>query len=153
MKEKKSAFTLVEAILVVAFLGIFAYIAIPRLNLAVVSRYKAEGIARKIAADLRLARSLAISDAASNTKGFNLNMVGTSPYGSYEIENDDTNVTVATHTIDSDVTVAGSNKFFRFQPLGNLQTGSDPQLTVSADGKSFTITVLTATGIVKCVEN
>lgn len=153
MKEKKSAFTLVEAIMVVAFLGIFAYIAIPRLNLAVISRYKAEGIARKIVTDLRLARSLAISDAASNTKGFNLNMVGASPYDSYDIENDDTNVIVATHTIDSDVTVAGSNKFFRFGPLGNLQTGSDPQLTVSADGKSFTITVLTATGIVKCVEN
>ena len=153
MKEKNSAFTLIEAILVVAFLGIFAYLAVPRLNYAIISKYKAEAIAKKISTDLRLSRSLSISEAATNTKGFNLNMVGTSPYGSYEIENDDTNVIVATHTIDSAVTVAGSNKFFRFQPLGNLQTGSDPQIIVSAEGKSFTITVLTATGVVKCVEN
>jgi Tfp pilus assembly protein FimT len=153
MKDRRAAFSLAELMMIVVFLGVFAYIAVPRFNLAVVSRYKAEGIAKKIATDLRLTRGLAISDAATNTKGFNLNMVGANPYGSYEIENDDTNVTVATHTIDSAVTVAGVNKFFKFQPLGNLQTGSDLQLTVSAEGKSFTITVISATGVVKYVEN
>jgi Tfp pilus assembly protein FimT len=152
--EKKAAFGLVELILIVAFLGIFAAIAVPRLNFAIISKQKADTFARKIVTDLRLTRRLAISDAANNTKGFNLNMLGSEPYNSYEIENDDTNIIVNTHTIDSDVTVTtptGQN--FKFTPLGNLEPASGTGLIVSAEGKSFTITINPATGAVKCVEN
>ena len=58
---------------------------------------------------------------------------------------------MTTCTIDSDVSVTGDAKF-KFTILGSTQTG-DGQLTVSAEGRSFSITVNSATGAVKCVEN
>jgi len=154
MKEKKAAFSLVELILIVAFLGIFAAIAVPRLNFAIISKQKADTFARKIVTDLRLTRRLAISDATNNTKGFELKMVGSPPYNTYEIENVDTQATVASHTLDSGVSISCSTGIrFIFGPLGNLESGSGTGLTVSAEGKSFTITINSATGAVKCVEN
>jgi len=150
--RRRKGFSLIEAAMVVLFIGILAVVAIPRLNFAVISKYKAEAMAKKIVTDLRLTRRLAISEAANNTKGFELIMLGAGPYTGYKIENSDTMATVASHTIDSDVSVTGAVKF-KFEPLGNLQTGGDLQLSVSAEGKSFTITVIQATGAVKCAEN
>ena len=145
---------MVELILIVAFLGIFAVIAVPRLNFAIISKQKAENITRKVVTDLRLTRRLAISDAAGNTKGFQLKMVGSSPYTSYEIENVDTHVTVATHTLDPGVTITCPTGItFAFGPLGNSVSADEMEINVSAEGRSFTITILSATGAVKCVEN
>ena len=148
----RRAFSFVEAILVLVFLGAFVLIALPRLDYALLDRYRAEAEAQKIATDLRLTRGLAISDAATNTDGYDLNMLGASPYTAYEIKNADTNATVASHAIDPDVVVTGGS-VFKFEPTGNLQTGSDIELTVSAEGKVLTITVTQATGGVKCTEN
>ena len=151
MKHKRAGFSMLELVLIAVFLGIFAIIAVPRLNYAAISKQKADSTAKKIVADLRLTRSLAISDAANNNDGFKLEMVGSDPYTGYEIENRDTHEVVASYTIDADVTCSGDDKF-EFGPLGNLKN-SDDQLTVTAEGKSFTITIIRATGIVKCTEN
>jgi len=154
IKNNKAAFSLVELILIVVFLGIFAAIAVPRLNFAIISRQEAENAAAKIVTDLRLTRRLAISDAANNTKGFELKMVGSAPYTNYEIENTNTHATVASHTVDSGVSISCStgNRFI-LGPLGNLETGSGTEIVVSAGGKTSTISINSATGTVKCVEN
>jgi Tfp pilus assembly protein PilE len=154
--EKDRAFSFVEVMIIFAWIGILAAIAVPRLNFAVFSRQKAEHITRKVVTDLRLTRRLAISDAAGNTKGFQLKMVGPSPYTSYEIENIDTHVTVATHSLDPGVTITCPTGItFAFGPLGNLEVGSgdEMEINVSAEGRSFTLTILSATGAVKCTEN
>jgi len=162
MKEKKAAFSLVEMILIVAFISIFAVIAVPRLNFAIISKQKADTVARKIVTDLRLVRRLAISDAANNTKGFELRFDGPGGSGgrtSYEIVDRGTTpaTVVADHTIDSDVNVWADKKTSRFGPLGNLlqspSGGFPSQITVSAEGRSFSITFNSTTGTVKCVEN
>ena len=152
MARQKGAFTLVELILIVLFVGILAFIVVPRMNLSAISKQKADTTARKIITDLRRTRRLAISDAANNTAGFALKMTGSSPYTGYEIENLDTAETVDTHTINSTITCTGGSEF-NFGPLGNLLTGSDTQLSVSASGKTFTITITSATGMIKCTEN
>jgi Tfp pilus assembly protein FimT len=153
MKYLKTAFSFVELIIIVAFLGIFAVIAVPRFNYAIISKQKAETATRKIVADLRLTRRLAISEAANNTKGFELKMVGSVPYHNYEIENVDTKATIAAHTIDSGISISNPTGIrFIFGPLGNL-TGSATQIIVSAEGRSFTITINSATGTIKCIEN
>jgi Tfp pilus assembly protein FimT len=152
MTKTAKGYSLVELIVVVLFIGIFAMVAVPRINFATINKQQADTVAWKIATDLRRTRTLAISDAASNTSGFALNMTGGSPYSAYEIENIDSSATVDTHSFNSVVSCTGGNNF-EFGPMGNLITGSDSSLTVSADGRSFTITIIPATGMVKCVEN
>ncbi|MHC4171623.1 MAG: hypothetical protein ACYST5_01610 [Planctomycetota bacterium] len=150
--KRRKGFSLIEAVMVVLFIGILAAVAVPRLNLAVISKHKAEATAKKIVTDLRRTRRLAISDAANNTSGFALKMTGSSPYTGYEIENLDTAETIDSHTIDSGISCTGGTAF-EFGPLGNLKPTSDGQLAVSASGKTFTITIAAATGMVKCTEN
>ena len=152
MARQKRAFTLIEVILVVLFLGIMAAIAIPRLSLSTLSKQKADCLAQKVVTDLRRTRRLAISNAAVNTAGFKLVMVG-SPYTSYNIVDANSSETVDSHTIDSAVDCAGGNEF-EFGPLGNLLSESDTQLVISVDEKTlFTIDITSATGMVKCTEN
>ncbi len=152
MAQKRTAYSLVELVIVVIFLGVIAAIAVPRLNFSTISGQKADTIAWKIVTDLRRTRSLAISNAAENNAGFALNMTGSAPYSGYEIQNLNTSAIVDSHTIDSNINCTGSS-LFKFGPLGNLLAGSGNQLVVSASGKTFTITLTTATGTVKCTEN
>lgn len=150
MVRQKKAITLVELILIVLFLGILAAIAVPRLNFPAITRKQVETVARKIVTDLRRTRSLAISDAAENTDGYALNMTG-SPTG-YEIVDLSDSSQVDSHTIDSDITCTGGASF-QFGPLGNLLAESDAQLFVSAEEKTFTIEITSATGMIKCTED
>lgn len=151
MAEKRTAFSLVELIIIVMWIGILAAIAVPRLNFAIISKHKAEATAKKIVTDLRRTRRMAISDAANNSNGYELKMVGSEPYTGYETKNGDTGETVDSLTIDSGVTCTGDDEF-KFGPLGNL-TGGDTRLTVSAEGRTFTITITPATGLIQCVED
>jgi len=149
MCDRRKAFSLTESLLVVLFLGIFAMIAIVRMNFSVITKQKAETAAEKIVTDLRRSRSLAISNAATNTSGYALN---TTASNSYEIVNLDTSTTVDSHTVDSGVSIT-DDATFQFGPLGNLLFGSDGELSVSGGGKSFTISIVSATGTVKCTED
>jgi Tfp pilus assembly protein PilE len=152
MKQKRDGFSMLELVLIAVFLGVFAVIAVPRLNYATISKQKADSTARKIVADLRLTRRLAISNAANNREGFKLQMIGPNPYTEYKIINLNTSEVVASHTIDSDITCNG-DIMFKFGPLGNLKDISYTHLIVSAEGKTLTITIIPATGLVKCTEN
>jgi len=156
MAKNEAGYSLVEIIIIVLWVGILAAIAVPRLNFTIITRQKADNITWKVVTDLRLTRRLAISDAANNTKGFKLKMVGSVPYTSYEIENVDTHVTVATHTLEPGVTITCPQGItFEFGPLGNLEPGSaeEMEIHVSGEGRSFTLTILKATGAVQCVED
>ena len=148
----RKALSLIEVLIVILVIGALAAIAVPRLNTAVISRYKAEVAAKKIVTDLRRVRGMAISDAVNNTQGFSLRLLGSGPYTGYQIVNLDTAATVDSHIIDPQVTVTGTADQFDFGPLGNL-TSTYTQITVSAEGKTFTITVVGATGTIKCVES
>lgn len=152
MAKKRTAYSLVELIIVVVFLGIIAAIAVPRLNFSTITKQNADNTAWKIVTDLRRTRSLAISNAANNTAGFALNMTGSAPYTGYEIQNLDTSATIDSHSIDSGINCTGGSQF-KFGPLGNLLDGSGNQLVISASGKTFTIDITAATGMIKCTEN
>lgn len=150
--KKDKAFSFVEVIIIVLFLGVFAAIAVPRLNRAAISKNKAQAVARKIVADLRLTRRLAISNAANNTMGFGISMVGGPYYTGYAIINLNTSVTVDSHNIDPAVSCNGYSNF-EFGPLGNLKEGSGTELYVDGGGQSLTITIIPATGMIKCTKN
>jgi Tfp pilus assembly protein FimT len=147
MTKKRKAHTLVELIVIVAILGALAFIAIPRLQFATLYRKQADTVARKIVTDLRRTRQLAISNAATNTNGFALNRTGLT----YQIvDGNGAPIPNGTFSIDSKITCSGGTNF-QFGPLGNL-TGSDSQLAVYAEGKTFTITITPATGMIQCTE-
>jgi len=152
MNRNSKAFTIAEMTLVVLFIAIMAVIAVPKLQFGSLHRQQADTIARGLVTDFRLTRILAINNAATNVDGFSLNMTGTEPYSGYDIINLDTDEVVESYTIPSEIQCTGGNDF-RFGPLGNLLNGSDNQIDVSAAGRSFTITVVSANGAVRCVEN
>jgi len=152
MSRLRRAFSIAELIVVVIFIGTLAMISIPRINFAIISKQKAHTTAEKIATDLRRARRLAIADAAGNSKGFSLRMKGSKSYDGYEIVNLKSKVVVDSHQIDPQVVCRG-DKEFKFGPLGNPENKSGKKLKVSSQGRSFTITVVPATGMVKCVED
>jgi prepilin-type N-terminal cleavage/methylation domain-containing protein len=147
----RRAFTLVEVLVVVLMLGAVAVIAIPRLSVAVLHREQVEVDAAKLVAALRLTRQLAITNAATNSDGFELDMIGRAPYADYEIEDRKNRTVVASGTIDPDVACTGASRF-RFGPLGNLEEhdrrGTD--LVLTADDRTVTISVVPATGMVQC---
>jgi Tfp pilus assembly protein FimT len=152
MTRNRRAFSLAELVLIVMILAVMAFVAVPRMQFATLRRQKADTSARKIATDLKLTRRLAVCNAAVNVNGYGLWMLGTSPYPFYRIRNLATNQFIDSYDIDADVACTGGSRF-EFGPLGNLLAGSDTQLTVSAEGKSFTITIISATGAVKCIDN
>ena len=84
--------------------------------------------------------------------GFGIYMLGSSPYSGYEIRNIDTSTVVDSHTITPGISCTGGATF-KFGPFGDLLAGSDTSVTLSAEGKTFTITIIAPTGMVKCVES
>lgn len=152
MKNSKNAFSLIELIIVVVLLTILTAVALPRFNFAAITRQNAEIVARKITTDLRRTRSLAILNAAENSSGFELQMTGDSPYTVYKIVDRSDSSTVDTHSFDASISCTGG-AVFRFGPTGNLLAGSGSQLAVSGGEKSFTISLVTATGATKCVQD
>lgn len=152
MAKERRAYSFVELIVIVLIIGALAYVAVPKLQFATLNRQRADTVARRMVMDLMLTRRLAISDAANNTDGYALNMTGSEPYSGYEIKNSDTEEVVDTCSFDSQVSVSGGDEF-RFGRLGGLVSGSDTQLTVSSSGKTYTVTIVSATGAVKCTEN
>lgn len=147
--KKRNALTLVELIVIVAILGALAFIAIPRLQFTAIYRKQADTVARKIVTDLRRTRQLAISNAATNSNGFVLNRTGST----YKIvDSNGTTIPNSTFSIDPKITCSGGTNF-QFGPLGNLTVYDSNQLTVSANGKIFTINITPATGMIQCTGN
>jgi Tfp pilus assembly protein FimT len=152
MSRTSKAFTVAEMTLVLLFLGIMAFVAIPKLQFRFIFGQQADTVARGLVTDLRLTRAMAIGHATSNVAGFGLHMTGSGPYTGYEIINLDTTNVIESFTIDTPIQCTGGSTF-DFGPLGNLLSGSDTQIDVSGADRSFTINIVTATGTVKCVEN
>ena len=147
---RRNAHTLAELVVVVMILGVMASIAIPRLQFQAVQKKKLEAAAHKMVADLRRCRSMALRDAATNSKGFEILRTG-NPWTGYTISDLDSHATIDTVTFDSSVSATGDNKY-DFGPLGNLTVGGS-DIVVSADGRSYTISFVAATGAVSCTEN
>ena len=151
MQKSNGAFSLIELVLIVALLGVIAMIAIPRFGSDAVNRLAATTTAREIASDMRLARSLAISNASANPNGYAVKMTGSSPYSGYSVVSLMTDETVSTNTILPEILCTGDSEF-RFASLGNLAAGSGTALSVSGNGKRYALTLTPATASVTLQE-
>ena len=148
----RRAYTLAELIVIVLILATVVALAAPRLQFGLVRRRQAEMTAWKIVTVLRRARSLAISHAATNPDGFALNIRQTTESTTYEIVDRSSRSVVDSQAIDANVDLSGGMRF-EFGPLGTLSEKNDPTLRVSAADKTFTISVVPATGMVRCIES
>lgn len=141
---------MVELLVVVLILAVLTCLAAPRLRFDAVSKVNAEAVARRIGMDLRLARSRAILRAVQSPAGCALNMTGSEPYRGYDIVDLDDSSVIASHDLPAGVRCTGG-QHFEFNSLGELKEGSDTQLQVSSQGRTLTLSVLPATGTIKCL--
>jgi len=148
MKNKRKAVTLIELLIVVLIITAFAFIAIPRMGMANIFKGKADTAASTMASAIRYCRTLAIANAAVNQQGYRLDITGSGSSRGFQIVNLQTSQVVKTETLPEGVSCTGANDF-RFGPLGN-RLGDTDNLTVSAGGKSYVVSVVSATGMVKC---
>lgn len=145
----RTAFSLVELILIVALLAILVSIAIPRVGWDTMGKVQSETTARQFSNYLKLARSLAITHASSNSNGYKV--VLSSPYTSYSVIHSGTLETVkGPIDIPDGVTCSGSSEF-HFTPLGELQDGSTLTLQFSKAG-DITVVSVTPIGRIKVTE-
>ncbi len=149
---RKSGYSLAEMVAVIMIIGALAFIAIPQLNFAALHHKQASTIAKRIVTDLRRTRALAISNAAINTAGFRLQMLGSAPFTAYQIVDANSGTVIEIQNIDSPISCTGGSQF-KFGSLGNLLSGSDTSLSVSSEGRAYTITIISATGLVQCIES
>jgi Tfp pilus assembly protein FimT len=145
MTGKKTGYSLMEVVIIVLILGALTLIAVPRLDLGALHHQQAWTVAKTLVTDLRRTRTMAIVNAATNTTGFSLSISGSN----YQIVDDSNSTTIDSQTIDSHITCGGDTQFL-FGPLGSLRSGSGTGLTVSSQDKTYTISVVSATGIIKC---
>ena len=136
----RTGFTLVELILAVAVLAILVSIVIPSFGWEAMGKVQAETAARQFSNYLKLARSLAITHASSNSSGYKVVLSG--PFTSYSVISITTPEVVVKGPIDipKGVTCSGSSEF-RFTPLGQLQGGSTLTLQFLKSGDTKTVTV------------
>lgn len=150
MKKTAKAATLIELLIVVLIISAFTFIAVPRMGMATIFRGKSETAASQIASAIRYCRTLAIDNAAVNQQGYRLNMTGAGSYSGFQIVNLQTSQVVKTETIPDGITCTGANDF-QFGPIGS-RIGDNDNLTISAGGKTFVISTISATGMVKCAQ-
>lgn len=150
---RQTGYTLIEVVMVVVLLGVMTAVALPRLNFAVVRQSVARAEARRLVADLRRVRSMALRDAAINNKGFEMVMESSGVCTGYEVCNLDSHATLYTYVFDDDVTVTAGTDKYDFGPLGDLTKGQGTEITVASEALSFTISFVATTGAVILTEN
>ena len=134
-------FTLVELLFVIALLGIMASIVVPRMGWGTMGIVQSKTASREFANYLKLARSLAVTNASSNADGYTIDLLPSDPYTSYEVKNEETDVTVkGPITIPTGVSCTG-DATFNFTPLGQLNGGATKTVVFSKGGDTSTVTV------------
>ncbi|UCD50901.1 MAG: prepilin-type N-terminal cleavage/methylation domain-containing protein [Phycisphaerales bacterium] len=150
--DRRRGYTVAELLVVVLIIGVLAAVGVPRLQFGLRDRSQGSVTAWKIVTDLRRTRSLAILHAATNPQGFALNVRRQGKNTTYDLVDLSNSRVVESHAIDSSVVCEGGASF-QFGPLGALKDGSDSSLELSLGPSTFELTVVPATGTVRCVEN
>ncbi|MCF7974380.1 MAG: prepilin-type N-terminal cleavage/methylation domain-containing protein [Phycisphaerae bacterium] len=145
---RKKGFTFVEIVVVVLILGVITAVTVPRLPFDAIFQKESEVEARRLVTDLRRIQSMALRDAAINSKGYEMVMENTGVTAGYRIDNLDSHEIVDTHTFNEHATVTAGGLKYSFGPMGNLTKGQGTEITVSYGTKSYTISFVAATGTV-----
>lgn len=138
--RSKHGLTLMEVLMVIVLLGIFALIAIPRFANFKKLSYTT---ARQIVGDLRNTRSLAINTGI--THQLKLFPAG-GPYTEYKIFDNSNSQIGDTQTIPNDVICTATTDTFSFNYLGSCNKGTDGSITLIGEGETYSIQIIGITG-------
>jgi len=135
-------YSLIEILLVVTIIGIFASVAVPYFGAGLLRRMDAYTTARQIASDLMYARTLAVTNNKDHILRF---YPVASPYNQYKIFSSDDGETQVGHTreVDDNVVWTGDREY-TFEPLGNAT--ADATLSVTSGTYQYDVKVIAITG-------
>ncbi len=143
--QKKSGFSFVEVIIVIAILGVMIAVALPKLDFF--GRKSAYITARQLVSDLRYTRTLAVTSGARHYLKF-LPPGGTSgKYTSYEIYEDAVSpVKIGdTKTIFNKVSCSTTLEEIKISYMG-VGTAGDGLITLSDENQTYKVSFNAATG-------
>jgi Tfp pilus assembly protein FimT len=144
----RSGFTLVEAMVIIAVIGIITAISLPRFDVPLTTRLRVENEARRIQSDLRLARRLAIT----NNDDYILRAYASSnEYKIFKGSVATGNQVGETRVVPWQIAVSGDNRF-TFESLGNAASTSGTSLSLTSGSYQYDITITIATGRVSIAE-
>jgi len=136
----KAGFTLIELVLTVAVLAILVSIVIPRVGWDTMGKVQAETAARKFSDYLKLARSLAITHASSNSEGYEVVLSPSKPY-TYSLINANTSVVVKGPIALPEGVSRSGDRTYQFTPLGNLSVSRELEVEFSKAGDTTIVNV------------
>ena len=136
----RAGFTLVELILAVAVLAILVSIVIPRIGWGTMGKVQAETAARQFSDYLKLARSLAITHASSNSSGYKVVLSPSQPY-TYSLINADTSDVVKGPVALPEGVARRGDRTYQFTPLGTLSGSRELEVEFSKAGDATVVSV------------
>lgn len=136
----RTGFTLIELIMAVAILAILASIAIPRIGWEAMGKVQVETAAKQFSDYLKLARSLAITHASSNSSGYKVVLSPSQPYTYSLINADTSDVVKGPIALPENVDRSG-DRTYQFTPLGNLSVSNELSVQFTKSGDTTIVTV------------
>ena len=137
--------------MVLAILGILAAAGMARWGRDLIKNVGAETDARRIALDLHQARRRAISTGSNHLVRFNPSVGAATSFTVYRRSGMSVTAVEATRDVPAGVTVTPSHADAEFTFEGTSLAAYS--ITVAGPSKSFTVSVVTATGAIRVVQN
>lgn len=136
--------TLIEVLAVVLIVGIMSSVLIMRLGLPSVGNPGARAVARRLALDLRHARSLAIAQGVNHYLGFDAGGEMLTGYTIYREAGANDVAVESYRAFERGVTATSAATRAEFEPGGTALAGYS--FIVAGPTQNYTVTVIAATG-------
>jgi type II secretory pathway pseudopilin PulG len=146
----RRAMTMLEMVIVVVFIGIFAALALPRLGPTLLSNFGSEADARRLALDLLQAQRYAITTGDNHFIQFVMSGSNATGYTVMRRTGGTTTAVDAPHTFASQVTVTPSAANAEFQFDGSALASY--QIDLVGPNQTWRVTVVQITGAIKAVK-